>query len=91
MEPDLIKDTLTKSFTETLLHKPYTQQMEEVQEFLKIIAAVGIVADDKDDLISHYNSLYMSKYNENKSYMLNTYTEDLEDKDLGIVRKINLN
>lgn len=73
MEPDIIKELLTKSFTEVLLQKPYTQQTEDVQEFLKVIAAVNMVAD------VHAATECVE------------YKEEIEDKDLGLVRKINLN
>lgn len=87
MEPESLKELLTNSITETLQQKPYTKQSHEVQEYLKAIATINMVADDSastDWIITNYS----------QEYTWDDYSEDcreeLNDKDLGIVRKINL-
>lgn len=92
MEPDGLEELLTKRFTDVLQQNYYSRHPQVIQEFAKAIAAVGRVTDDKDDLASLYGaSFYMSEYIKNNSYVLNTHIKDIEDKDLGLVRKINLN
>ena len=87
MEPDGLKELLTKSSTDVLQQNHYSRHPQVIQEFAKAIATVGRVTDDKADLAS----FYMSEYIKNNSYVLNTRIEDIKDKDLGLVRKINLN
>ena len=91
MEPVTLKEFITNSIIDELQQKSYTAQPQDIQEFLKAMAAISMVAEGKDDLASRYGSLYMSEYNEVKSYVLKTHIEEIEDKDLGLVRKINLN
>ena len=91
MEPDGLEKLLTKSFTDVLQQNHYSRHPQVIQEFAKAIAAVGIATRDMDDLADIYSSYYISEFNECESYVFNTYTEEIEDKDLGIVRKINLN
>lgn len=86
MEPDKLKEL--KSY---LYKKYYSSDTKIAQEYLQHLSAVGIATRDKDDLATIYSSYYASEFNERKSYVLNTYTEEIEDKDLGLVRKINLN
>ena len=74
------------------LYKKYCDSDTKItQEYLQQLSAVDIATRDVDDLATIYSSYYASEFNERKSYVLNTYTEEIEDKDLGIVRKINLN
>ena len=91
MEPEPIKELLTKRFTDMLQQNYYSKHPQVMQEFAKAITTVGRVTDDKDDLASLYgSSFYMSEYIKNNSHVLNTRIEEIEDKDLGLVRKINL-
>lgn len=92
MEPDGLEELLTKSFTDALQQNRYSRHPQIMQEFAKAIATVGRVTDDKDDLASLYgSSFYISEYIKNSSHVLNTRIKEIEDKDLGLVRKINLN
>lgn len=88
MEPDSLKELLTNSITETLQQKPYTKQSQIVQELLKAAAALSMVSDDHnmtDWLITNKVQQYTwDDYNEELK-------EEIEDNDLGLVRKINLN
>ena len=86
MEPDGLNEL--KSY----LYKKYSGSDTKItQEYLQPITAVDIATRDIDDLATIYSSYYASEFNERKSYVLNTYTKEIEDKDLGVVRKINLN
>ena len=86
MEPDRLNEL--KSY----LYKKYCGSDTKItQEFLQHFSAVDIATRDIDDLATIYSSYYPSEFNEYKSYVLNTHTEEIADKDLGIVRKINLN
>lgn len=74
------------------LYKKYCDNDTKItQEYLPQLSAVDIAARDVDVLASIYSSYYASEFNERKFYVLNTYTEEIEDKDLGLVRKIKLN
>ena len=76
----------------TYLYNKYCDSDTKItQEYLQHRSAVGIATRDMDDLAAMYSSYYKSEFNERKSYVFDTYTEEIEDKDLGIVRKINLN
>ena len=86
MEPDGLSEL--KSY---LYKKYYDNDVKLTQTYLEAISAVDTVARYKDDLATLYGSLYMSEFNEYRSYVLNNYTEEIEDKDLGLVRKINFN
>ena len=87
MEPDSIKEHLTNNFIRELQQIPYSSQSEVVQEYLKAIATISSVADDyisTDWIVTNYSQEYTwDDYSED-------YKEELNDKDLGIVRKINL-
>ena len=86
MEPDGVNEL------KTYLYNKYCDSDTEItQEYLQHLSAVGVATRDMDDLADMYSSYYTSEFNECKSYVFNTYTEEIEDKDLGIVRKINLN
>ena len=88
MEPDSVKKQLTSNFIRELQQIPYNSQSEVVQEYLKAMATISSVADDSastDWIVTNYSQDYSwDDYSED-------YKEELNDKDLGIVRKINLN
>ena len=87
MEPDSVKKQLTINFIRELQQIPYNSQSEVVQEYLKAMATISSVADDSastDWIVTNYSQEYTwDDYSED-------YKEELNDKDLGIVRKINL-
>ena len=87
MEPDSIKRQLTIDFIRELQQIPYSSQSEVVQEYLKAMVTISSVADDSastDWIVTNYSQEYTwDDYSED-------YKEELNDKDLGIVRKINL-
>lgn len=92
MESEPIKELITRSFMELLDQKPYARQPEVVHEFIKALINVGVVPKDTDDLASLADSChYWLDSNKNTRYPWEDYREELNDKDLGIVRKINLN
>lgn len=87
MEPDGLKELLTINFIREIQQIPYNSQSEVVQEYLKTMTTISSVADDSastDWLVTNYS----------QDYSWDDYSEDckeeLNDKDLGIVRKINL-
>ena len=98
MESEPIKELLTKSFMEILQQKPYARQPEVVHEFIKALTNVGVVSKDTDDLASLADSCYywIDSSKEQQYSWDDYYTEEkeekeeIEDKDLGLVRKINL-
>ena len=83
MEPDSIKKQLTINFIRELQQIPYNSQSEVVQEYLKAMATISSVADD-----SASTDWVISKQFQQPIWV--DYREELVDKDLGIVRKINL-
>ena len=87
MEPDSVKKQLTTNFIRENQQIPYNSQSEVVQEYLKAMATISSVADDSastDWIVTKYSQEYSwDDYSED-------YKEELNDKDLGIVRKINL-
>ena len=87
MEPDSIKKHLTIDFIREIQQIPYNSQSEVVQEYLKAMATISSVADDSA-------STDWIGTNDSQEYSWDGYSEDykeeLNDKDLGIVRKINL-
>ena len=89
MEPDGLNEL--KSYLSSKIQKYSGIDTKLTQAYLEAISEVDISTRDVDVLATVYSSYYASEFNERKSYVLNTYTEEIEDKDLGIVRKINLN
>ena len=83
MEPDSIKEILTNNFIRDLQQIPYSSQSEIVQEYLKAIAEFSSIAGD------HLSTNWIVT-NNNQQHIWIDYREELVDKDLGIVRKINL-
>ena len=83
MEPDSIKEHLTNNFIRELQQIPYSSQSEVVQEYLKAMATMISVADD-----SASTDWIIPKQFQQPIWV--DYREELVDKDLGIVRKINL-
>lgn len=87
MEPYSLKELLTSNFIRELQQNPYTSQLPVVQEYLKTMATLSMVAYDSastDWIIPNQfrQPIYV--------YYSEDYKEELNDKDLGIVRKINL-
>ena len=88
MEPDSIKRQLTIDFIRELQQIPYSSQSEVVQEYLKAMATISSVADDSAStnwIVTNYSQEYAWD-----DYWLENFWEEIKDKDLGIVRKINL-
>lgn len=83
MEPDSIKRQLTIDFIRELQQIPYNSQSEVVQEYLKAMATISSVTDD-----SASTDWIIPKQFQQPIWV--DYREELVDKDLGIVRKINL-
>ena len=84
MEPDSIKKQLTNNFIRELQQIPYNSQSEVVQEYLKAMATISSVADD-----SASTDWTIIKRIQQPIWV--DYIEEIEDTDLGLVRKINLN
>lgn len=89
MEPDLIKRQLTIDFIRELQQIPYSSQSEVVQEYLKAMATISSVADDSAST-DWYGEVAKGPQQHTWEELLVNYWEELVDKDLGIVRKINL-
>lgn len=88
MEPVSLKEHLTNNFIRELQQIPYNSQSEVVQEYLKAMATISSVADDSastDWIVTKWSKEYTWD-----DYWLEDCKEELNDKDLGIVRKINL-
>ena len=90
MESDSIKELLSEHIIKVLQQNHYTSQSQVVQEYLNTLATVSMVADDNAS-----NALYDIVTNEPQQYTwddywLGNFWEEIKDKDLGIVRKINL-
>ena len=88
MESDSLKELLTINFIRELQQIPYNSQSEVVQEYLKAMATISSVADDSastDWIVTNYSQEYSWD-----DYWLGNFWEEIKDKDLGIVRKINL-
>lgn len=83
MEPYSLKELLTINFTRELQQNLYTSQSRVVQEYLKAMATISSVADD-----SASTDWIIPKQFQQLIWV--DYREELVDKDLGIVRKINL-
>ena len=62
----------------------------KIQEYLKSVTTDNLVADDVHALTNWIVTNY-SQQDAWEDYWLERYWEELNDKDLGIVRKINLN
>ena len=84
MEPDSLKELITNNFIRDLQQIPYSSQSEVVQEYLKAMAEFSSVAAD-------HLSTDWTVTNQFQQPIWIDYREELVDKDLGIVRKINLN
>lgn len=90
MEPDGLNEL--KTYLYNKFQKYDDNDAKLTQAYLEAIAAVDMKARNKSEFVSQYGSPhYWQEQNDVKSYVLNTYTEEIEDKDLGLVRKINLN
>lgn len=90
MKPDGLNEL--KVHLSNKIQKYHDNDAKLTRAYLEAMIATGKEARDVDALATVYSSYYAaSEFNERKSYVLNTYTEEIEDKDLGLVRKINLN
>ena len=88
MEPDSLKELLSEHIIKVLQQNHYTSQSQVVQKYLKTMATLSMVADNSastDWIVTNY-----SQQDVWEDYWLERYWEELNDKDLGIVRKINL-
>lgn len=90
MEPDSIKRQLTINFIRELQQIPYSSQSEVVQEYLKAMATISSVADDSASTDWYGEVAKGPQQHTWDDYWLVNYWEELNDKDLGMVRKINL-
>ena len=91
MEPNSLKELLSEHITKVLQQNPYTSQSYEVQAYLKTMATLSMVADDSAST-DWYNQVVKGPQQYTwDDYWLKNYWEEIKDKDLGIVRKINLN
>lgn len=89
MEPDGLKEL--KSYLYSKIQKYHDSDTKLTKSYLKAIAAVDRAERDKYDLATLYSSLYLSEFNGIQYYAQADCMEEIEDKDLGLVRKINLN
>ena len=83
MEPDSLKELLTKNFLGVLHQNLYTNQADDVHNYLNYTAVIRKEIDD------YIKAEWTVTYNDQQSAW-EDYKEELNDKDLGIVRKINL-
>ena len=83
MGPDSIKKQLTNNFIREIQQIPYSSQSKVVQKYLKAMATISSVADD-----SASTDWIIPKRFQQPIWV--DYREEVVDKDLGIVRKINL-
>ena len=84
MEPDSLKELITNNFIRDLQQIPYSSQSEIVQEYLKAMSTISSVT--YDDIPTDWTVTTQFQ-----QPIWIDYREELIDKDLGIVRKINLN
>ena len=90
MEPDGLNEL--KTYLYNKFQKYDDNDAKLTQAYLEAMIAVDMEARNKSEFVSKYGSAhYWQEQNEVKSYVLNICTEEIEDKDLGLVRKINLN
>lgn len=90
MEPDGINGLNSYSYNK--FKKYYASGTKIRKGYLEAFIAASTEARNKSEFVSLYESSnYWQEQNDVKSYALNNYTEEIEDKDLGLVRKINLN
>lgn len=90
MEPDGLNEL--KSYLYNKFQKYDDNDAKLTQAYLEAIAAVDMKARNKSEYVTlHGSAYYWLEQNEVQQYTWDDYTEEIEDKDLGIVRKINLN
>ena len=90
MEPDGLNEL--KTYLYNKFQKYDDNDAKLTQAYLEAMIGVDMEAKNKSEFLSLYaSSHYWEEQNEVKSYVLNVCTEEIEDKDLGLVRKINLN
>ena len=90
MEPDELNEL--KTYLYNKFQKYDDNDAKLAQSYLEAIAAVGIEMRNRSEFVSQYGSPhYWQEQIEVQQYTWDDYTEEIEDKDLGLVRKINLN
>lgn len=86
MEPDGLNELKTY-----LYNKYYAIDTSVAKECLEAMNAFNSVTNNKDDIATLYGSYYVTEFDGSKYNTQAGYREEIVDKDLGIVRKINLN
>ena len=90
MEPDGLNEL--KTYLSSKIQEYHDNDAKLTQAYLEAMIAVDMEARNKSEFVSQYGSPhYWQEQNEVQQYTWDDYTEEIEDKDLGIVRKINLN
>ena len=90
MEPDELNEL--KSYLYNKFQKYDDNDAKLTRAYLEAMIAVDIEARNKSEFVSQYGSPhYWQEQIEVQQYTWGDYTEEIEDKDLGLVRKINLN
>ena len=90
MEPDGLNEL--KSYLYDKFQKYDASDTKLTRAYLEAMIAADKEARNKSEFVSLYGSShYWQEQIEVNSYVLNIHTEEIEDKDLGPVRKINLN
>ena len=90
MEPDGLNDLKTHLYNK--FQKYDDNGAKLTRAYLEAMIAVDTEARNKSEFVSQHNSPHFwQEQNEVQQYTWDDYTEEIEDKDLGIVRKINLN
>ena len=90
MDPEGLNELQSYIFSK--IQKYHDSDTKLTKSYLEAIAVGDMEAKNKSEFLSLYaSSHYWEEQNEVKSYVINICTEEIEDKDLGLVRKINLN
>ena len=86
MEPDGLNEL--KAYLYDRLHQKFEvgNPNDELVGYLDSLVKAGSLTGS-----GHGSAHYWLEQNEVQQYTWDDYTEEIEDKDLGIVRKINLN
>ena len=90
MEPDTLmgfKDFLSKKLQQKFI---VSNTSEELKDYINDYVDALYNVDTLNSSI-HDSSKYWLEQNGVKQFVLDDYTEEIEDIDLGLVRKINLN
>ena len=93
MEPEGLNELQSCIYSK--IQKYHDSDTNLTKAYLEVIAAVDMEARNKSEFVSLYASPHFwQEQNEVQQYTWDDYTEaseEIEDKDLGLVRKINLN